>query len=126
MNNMSNNQVEKSRKSVEQIFNIIFIIKLIECIIVVAWKLLFLFGIAKYNIVSNIEVFSYLIAVFLYGYCAKLAKEGNQAAGVFGIVLGAIRILMSLVSLSFLNVVNLIISIALVYSSIKYINGYKK
>lgn len=105
------NNLEKRRKGIEFLFDIIFWFMLIITI-----EEIIEYIVGSNNLFSLLFVIIPLIIIF---FCARLAHMGNIYAGIFGIVIGTFLFLLREIIFS-------IIGLLLVIDSIMYIMAYSK
>ena len=110
---------EKRRKSVETIFDIIFIFQVLGLIISIVFKVLFITGIASVDVSPVLGiVIDAVFAAFTF-LCARLAHHGHIAAGIIGIIVALSEIILA-------GILWKIVGILLLIDSILYLVNYSK
>lgn len=118
---MEKNKFKKRRKSVVDIFNAIFWCGVIEVAGEIIFKILYLTNVLKYD-VTEYTLLSYVISFVYLGVmflCVKLAKKGSIYAGVLGIIVGILEILIAGLIWKFIGAL-------LLLDSIMYLVNYNK
>ncbi len=86
---------EKRRSGIETLFDVIFLCELFGVIGGVGWKLLYVFKIAAYDIISYQQIICSIIISMMMFICTRLAHKGYFSAGIFGIIIAVLNLLFS-------------------------------
>jgi len=118
---MENNKFESKQKSIVKIFNIIFWCGVIGVAYEIIFKILFLTNIINHD-VTEYTLLHYIISFIYLGVmfaCVKFAKKGSIYAGILGIIVGILEILVA-------GLLWEIIGAILIVDSIVYLVNYNK
>lgn len=116
---MDNKKFEKRRKGVEIIFDIIFWFNLISLIVSIAFKIFYLTGKASVDTITYQELAINVVTVIFIFVCSRLAHKGNIAAGIIGVIIAILEIMLA-------GILWKLIGVLLLIDSIMYLINYKK
>ncbi len=118
---MENNRFEKRKKGIINILNIMLWAGIIGLAGQIFFKILYLLNLIKYDL-TDYTLVGYIISiiyvVFMF-FSVNLAKKGSMAAGIIGIVMGIMEILLG-------GLIWKIFGALLVIDSIIYLIYYNK
>ena len=87
---MAKTDFEKRRKSVEKLFNVIFWIQLVAVVAAIILKILYLTDSISEDLFTYVQIIVNIGVVIVLFIATRLAKSGNKAAGIIGIITGIV------------------------------------
>ena len=109
---------EVRRKGVETVFDILFFLGVFEVLGYGLFKVLYILGIATFDVISFTEIIVSIILCGMMFICTRLAHKGYLTAGIFGIIVALFYLIFGGVFLKILGVL-------LLCDSILYLFKYK-
>ena len=116
---MDNKNFEKARKTIEFVFDVIFLLNLFYLIIGGIFKILYATGAATVDLFTYSQLIIQAIITLILYFPTRLANKGHFAAGIIGIIVAVFEIFCG-------GVIWKIVGVALLIDSIIFLIKFKK
>lgn len=116
---MDNKKFEKRRRWVEGLFDILFMLKVVDCAVMLFYKIAYIVDFVPYDLVTYVEICLSIIVTICMFISARLAHKGHIAAGIIGLCFGLINFLCG-------GLIGIILGLILAADSVTYLIYYKK